>query len=194
MSTVITAPPATAEAQQPGAGLRWERPALAGLLVLTACLYLVGLTRNGWANDFYAAAVQAGTKSWKAFFFGSFDSSNFITVDKTPASLWVMELSARVFGFNQWSVLVPQSVEGVLSVWVLYATVKRWFGVWAGLIAGLVLALTPVAVLMFRFNNPDSLLVLLMVVAAYALVRAVENGRTRWLLLCGAVLGFAFLA
>jgi 4-amino-4-deoxy-L-arabinose transferase-like glycosyltransferase len=165
VSTVITAP-TTVEVQQPGPGRRWELPALAGLLVLTAVLYLVGLTRNGWANDFYAAAVQAGTKSWKAFFFGSFDSSNFITVDKTPGSLWVMDLSARLFGFNQWSVLVPQSVEGVLSVWVLYATVKRWFGVWAGLIAGLVLALTPVAVLMFRYNNPDSLLVLLMVVAA----------------------------
>ena len=170
---------------------RW---ALAGLLVLTAVLYLVGLTRNGWANDFYAAAVQAGTKSWKAFFFGSFDSANGITVDKTPASLWVMELSARIFGFNQWSVLVPQAIEGVLSVWVLYAAVRRWFGVGAGLVAGLVLALTPVAVLMFRYNNPDSLLVLLMLVAAYALVRAVENGRTRWLLLCGVVLGFAFLA
>jgi 4-amino-4-deoxy-L-arabinose transferase-like glycosyltransferase len=170
---------------------RW---ALAGLLLLTAVLYLVGLTRNGWANDFYAAAVQAGTKSWKAFFFGSFDSANGITVDKTPASLWVMELSARLFGFNQWSVLVPQAIEGVLSVWVLYAAVRRWFGVGAGLVAGLVLALTPVAVLMFRYNNPDSLLVLLMLVAAYALVRAVENGRTRWLLLCGVVLGFAFLA
>ena len=170
---------------------RW---ALAGLLLLTAVLYLVGLTRNGWANDFYAAAVQAGTKSWKAFFFGSFDSANGITVDKTPASLWVMELSARLFGFNQWSVLVPQAIEGVLSVWVLYAAVRRWFGMGAGLVAGLVLALTPVAVLMFRYNNPDSLLVLLMLVAAYALVRAVENGRTRWLLLCGVALGSAFLA
>src|SRR6202044_3516447 len=83
---------------------RWARPALFALLALTALLYMVGLSRNGWANDFYAAAVQAGTKSWKAFFFGSFDASNFITVDKTPASLWVMELSARVFGLSYWSV------------------------------------------------------------------------------------------
>ena len=157
-------------------------------------LYLWDLTRNGWANDFYAAAVQAGTKSWKAFFFGSFDSSNFITVDKTPASLWVMELSGRIFGFGQWSMLVPQALEGVACVALLYAAVRRWFGPAAGLIAGLVLALTPVAALMFRFNNPDALLVLLMTAAAYALVRAIENGRTRWLVFCGALLGLAFLA
>ena len=157
-------------------------------------LYLWDLTRNGWANDFYAAAVQAGTKSWKAFFFGSFDSSNFITVDKTPASLWVMELSGRIFGFGQWSMLVPQALEGVACVALLYAAVRRWFGPAAGLIAGLVLALTPVAALMFRFNNPDALLVLLMTAAAYALVRAIENGRTRWLVFCGVLLGLAFLA
>jgi 4-amino-4-deoxy-L-arabinose transferase-like glycosyltransferase len=173
---------------------RWARPALCGLLALTALLYLWDLTRNGWANDFYAAAVQAGTKSWKAFFFGSFDQSNFITVDKTPGSLWVMELSGRIFGFSQWSMLVPQALEGVGSVLLLYAAVKRWFGPAAGLIAGLVLALTPVAALMFRFNNPDALLVLLMTAAAYALVRAVENGRSRWLVLTGLLLGFAFLA
>jgi 4-amino-4-deoxy-L-arabinose transferase-like glycosyltransferase len=157
-------------------------------------LYLWDLTRNGWANDFYAAAVQAGTKSWKAFFFGSFDSSSFITVDKTPASLWVMELSGRIFGFSRWSMLAPQALEGVASVALLYAAVKRWFGPQAGLIAGLVLALTPVAALMFRYNNPDALLVLLMTAAAYALVRALEHGRTRWLALCGVLVGFAFLA
>ena len=95
---------------------RWARPALLALLVLTALLYIVGLSRNGWANDFYAAAVQAGTKSWKAFFFGSFDASNFITVDKTPAFLWVMDISARIFGLNYWSVLVPQALEGVATV------------------------------------------------------------------------------
>ncbi|HEV3294833.1 MAG TPA: glycosyltransferase family 39 protein, partial [Streptosporangiaceae bacterium] len=165
-----------------------------GLLTLTAILYLWDLTRNGWANDFYAAAVQAGTKSWKAFFFGSFDQSNFITVDKTPGSLWIMEISGRIFGFSQWSMLAPQALEGVASVLLLYAAVKRWFGPPAGLIAGLVLALTPVAVLMFRFNNPDALLVLLMTAAAYTLVRAIESGRTKWLVFTGLLLGFAFLA
>jgi 4-amino-4-deoxy-L-arabinose transferase-like glycosyltransferase len=178
----------------PEADPRWARPALFGLLALTALLYLWDLTRNGWANDFYAAAVQAGTKSWKAFFFGSFDSSNFITVDKTPGSLWVMELSGRIFGFGQWSMLAPQALEGVASVLLLYAAVKRWFGSGAGLVAGLALALTPVAALMFRFNNPDALLVLLMTAAAYTLVRAVENGRSKWLVFTGLLLGFAFLA
>ena len=178
----------------PQADPRWARPALLGLLALTALLYLWDLGRNGWANDFYAAAVQAGTKSWKAFFFGSFDQSSFITVDKTPGSLWVMELSGRIFGFSQWSMLAPQALEGVGSVLLLYAAVKRWFGPAAGLIAGLVLALTPAAALMFRFNNPDALLVLLMTAAAYTLVRAVENGRTRWLVFTGLLIGFAFLA
>jgi len=172
---------------------RWARPALLALLVLTAALYTIGLSRNGWANDFYAAAVQAGTRSWKAFFFGSLDAGNFITVDKTPASLWVMELSARAFGLNSWSLLLPQAAEGVATVALLYATVRRWHGPAAGLIAGTVAALTPVAVLMFRFNNPDALLVLLMTGAAYATTRAIESGRTRWLMLTGALLGFAFL-
>jgi 4-amino-4-deoxy-L-arabinose transferase-like glycosyltransferase len=151
---------------------RWARPLLLALLAVTALLYLWGLSRNGWANDFYAAAVQAGTKSWTAFFFGSFDSSNFITVDKTPASLWVMEISGRIFGFSTWSMLVPQALEGLASVAVLYAAVKRWFGPGAGLLAGLVLALTPVAALMFRFNNPDALLVLLMTLSAYCVTRS----------------------
>jgi 4-amino-4-deoxy-L-arabinose transferase-like glycosyltransferase len=171
----------------------WVRPALVALLAATAVLYLAGLSRNGWANGFYAAAVQAGTKSWKAFFFGSFDSSSFITVDKTPASLWVMEISARIFGLNSWSLLVPQALEGVATVGVLYATVRRWSGPAAGLIAGAALAVTPVATLMFRYDNPDALLVLLLVLAAYATTRALESGRTRWLALTGALLGFGFL-
>ena len=173
---------------------RWERPALVGLLVATAALYLWDLGASGWANAFYSAAVQAGTQSWKAFFFGSFDASNAITVDKPPASLWVMELSARIFGVNAWSILVPQALEGVAAVALLYATVRRRFEAPAALLAGAVMALTPVAVLMFRFNNPDALLVLLLVAAAYALTRALEAGATRWLLLCGALVGFAFLS
>ena len=137
--------------------------------------------------------MQAGTRSWKAFFFGSFDSSSFITVDKTPASLWVDELSARLFGFGSWSLLAPQAVEGVLSVLLLFAAVRRWFGPGAGLIAGAVLALTPAAALIFRFNNPDALLVLLMTAAGYGVQRAIERDKTRWLVLAGVLLGFAFL-
>jgi 4-amino-4-deoxy-L-arabinose transferase-like glycosyltransferase len=172
---------------------RWARPALLALLGLTALLYLWGLGASGYANSFYAAAVQAGTKSWKAFFFGSSDAANFITVDKPPASLWVTGLVARAFGVNPWSVLVPQALEGVAAVGVLYATVRRWFSPAAGLLAGAVLALTPVATLMFRFNNPDALLTLLLVLGAYATVRALERGHTGWLVAAGAFVGFGFL-
>ena len=171
----------------------WARPALLALLGATALLYLWNLSSSGWANSFYSSAVQAGTKSWKAFFFGSSDASNFITVDKPPAALWVMELSARVFGLNSWSVLAPQALEGIASVALLYATVRRWFGAAAGLIAGAVLATTPVATLMFRFNNPDALLVLLLLGATYATVRAIEDGRTAWLVLATSLVGLGFI-
>jgi 4-amino-4-deoxy-L-arabinose transferase-like glycosyltransferase len=173
---------------------KWARPALLALLLLTALAYLWDLSASGYANSFYAAAVQAGTKSWKAFFFGSLDSSNFITVDKPPASLWVMELSGRIFGFSSASMLIPQALEGVAAVGLLYAAVKRWFGPGAGLLAGAVFALTPVAALMFRFNNPDALLVLMLVACAYCLVRAIERAGTRWILAAGTMIGIAFLA
>lgn len=172
---------------------RWARPAFVALLVVTATCWTVTLGRMGWANAFYAAAVQAGTQSWKAFLFGSSDAANSITVDKPPASLWPMELSARIFGVNTWSILVPQVLIGVASVALLYVIVRRQFGAAAGLIAGGALALTPVATLMFRYDNPDALLVLLMVGAVGALLRAVADGRTRWLVLCGALVGFGFL-
>jgi 4-amino-4-deoxy-L-arabinose transferase-like glycosyltransferase len=174
--------------------LRPHHYALGLLLALTALAYIWDLTSSGYANSFYAAAVQAGTKSWKAFLFGSLDASNFITVDKPPASLWVMELSGRIFGFSSASMLVPEVLEGVAAVALVYAATKRWFGAWAGIAAGAVLAVTPVAALMFRFNNPDALLVLLLVAGAYCLVRALERGATRWILAAGAMIGFAFLA
>lgn len=167
---------------------------MAGLLAATAVLYIWGLNASGWANAFYSAAVQAGTQSWKAFFFGSSDAANAITVDKTPASLWPMELSARIFGLSSWSILVPQALMGVATVGVVYAAVRRRFPAWAALIGGAVMAITPVAVLMFRFNNPDALLVLLLTVAGYCVVRAQEKAGTRWLVLAGACIGFAFLA
>ncbi len=166
-----------------------------GLLVLTAVAYLWGLSKNGYANEYYAAAVQAGSTSWKAWFFGSFDSSSFITVDKTPASLWVMGLSGRIFGFGVWSMLIPQALMGVASVGFVYVAVRRWFSANAALLAGAILALTPVAVLMFRFNNPDALLVLLLVVGAWAVTRAIDSERFagRWMALAGLLVGFGFL-
>ncbi|MEZ5209878.1 glycosyltransferase family 39 protein [Gordonia sp. (in: high G+C Gram-positive bacteria)] len=175
--------------------------ALAALLAATALLYLWNLSRNDWGNDFYAAAAQAGGENWKAWLFGSLDPHNVITVDKPPAALWVTGLFVRIFGLSSWSILVPQALMGVLSVWVLYATVRRVLldggssrtATAGGLLAGAILALTPAAVLIFRFNNPDALLVLLMTVAAYCTVRACQQASARWIALCGVALGFAFL-
>jgi 4-amino-4-deoxy-L-arabinose transferase-like glycosyltransferase len=166
---------------------------LFALLIATATLYLWDLSASGYANSFYAAAAQAGSQSWKAWFFGSLDSGNSITVDKPPASLWVMGLSARMFGFNSWSLLVPQALEGVAAVGLLYGAVRRVSGHGAGLAAGAVLAITPAAVLMFRFDNPDALLTLLLVVAGYGVTRALQAASVKWLVLAGTALGFAFL-
>src|SRR6266545_3992502 len=171
----------------------WVRPSLLALLVLTGFLYIWGLGRSGWANAFYSAAVQAGSVSWKAFFYGSSDAANSITVDKTPASVWVMALSARIFGVNAWSILVPQALMGVGTVGVLYGTVRRWFSPGAALLSGAVLAVTPVAALMFRFNNPDALLSLLLTLGGYATVRALEQASTRWLVVAAACVGFGFM-
>ncbi|MFF9902565.1 ArnT family glycosyltransferase [Streptomyces olivaceus] len=172
----------------------WVRPAFLGLLLATAVLYLYNLSASGYANSFYSAAVQAGSQSWKALFFGSLDAGNAITVDKPPAALWPMALAVRIFGLSSWSVLVPELLMGVATVAVVYAAVRRRFSPAAGLIAGAVLALTPVAALMFRFNNPDALLALLMSVTCYFVVRALEDGRTKWLVWAGVAVGFAFLA
>ncbi|MEU4088652.1 ArnT family glycosyltransferase [Streptomyces aureus] len=196
------APPGTGEPERPflrrlwsgrPEDPRWARPALLGLLLATGLLYLYNLSASGYANSFYSAAVQAGSQSWKAFFFGSLDSANAITVDKPPASLWPMALSVRAFGLSSWAILLPEVLMGVATVGVLYAAVRRRFGAPAGLIAGAVLALTPVAALMFRFNNPDAMLALLMTVTVYCVIRALEDGRTKWLLWAGAAVGLAFL-
>ncbi|OUD01842.1 ArnT family glycosyltransferase [Streptomyces swartbergensis] len=173
---------------------RWARPAFLALLLATAVLYLYNLSASGYANSFYSAAVQAGSQSWKALFFGSLDAANAITVDKPPAALWPMALSVRLFGLSSWAILVPEVLMGVGTVAVVYAAVRRRFSPAAGLIAGAVLALTPVAALMFRFNNPDAMLALLMAVACYFVIRALEDGRTKWLVWAGVAIGFAFLA
>jgi len=176
---------------------RWYRRALCSLLAITTVAYVWGLSASGWANSFYSAASQAGSQSWKAWFFGSFDAANSITVDKPPASLWVTGLSVRIFGLNSWAILVPEALMGVATVAILAATVKRWFGGGAALLAGTILASTPVAVLMFRFNNPDALLVLLLTAAAYTITRAIESASTtastRWLVWTGVFIGFGFL-
>ncbi|MFI5254551.1 MAG: glycosyltransferase family 39 protein [Candidatus Limnocylindrales bacterium] len=171
----------------------WERAAPIGLALLAAVLYGWNLTVSGYANTYYAAAAQAGAQSWSAWFFGSFDAANFITIDKPPAALWLIGLSVRLFGLSSWSILLPQAVAGVASVLVLQATVRRSFGSLAGLIAGVAFALTPVAALIFRYDNPDAVLTLLLLGAAWAFVRGLEDGRLRWPMLAATLVGFAFL-
>ncbi|MGN6751206.1 MAG: glycosyltransferase family 39 protein [Intrasporangium sp.] len=172
---------------------RWARPTLWLLLLATLVLYTWDLTASGWANSFYSAAVQAGSTNWEAFLFGSSDAGNSITVDKPPASLWVMALSVRALGLSSFAILLPQALMGVGTVAVVHASVRRYSGPAAGLIAGAVVALTPVATLMFRFNNPDALLTLLMALAAWATLRAIEAASARWLVLAGVFVGFGFL-
>lgn len=173
---------------------RWARPAFLAMLLVITLAYLWNLSASGYANSFYSAAAQAGSQSWKAFFFGSLDSANAITVDKPPATLWPMALSVRVLGLSSWAILLPQVLMGVATAGVLYAAVRRRFSAVAGLIAMAVLALTPVAALMFRFNNPDALLALLMTVTVYCVLRAMEDGRTKWLVWAGVAVGLAFLS
>ncbi|MER6022128.1 ArnT family glycosyltransferase [Streptomyces anulatus] len=198
MTTTAAVPPIPVPAPPPrpsetDPGPRWARPALYGLLLAVGLAYFWNLSASGYANSFYSAAVQAGSQSWKALFFGSLDSANAITVDKPPAALWPMTLSVRLFGLNSWAILAPQVLMALATGAVLNTAVRRRFGPVAGLIAVGVFALTPVAALMFRFNNPDALLALLMTVTVWCVLRALEQGRTTWLLWAGAAVGFAFL-
>ena len=172
---------------------RWVRPALGAVLAVAAVLCLWGLTRSGYSNTYYAAAVKSASESWTAWFFGSLDPGSFITVDKPPLSLWLMGLSARVFGFSSLSMLLPEALCAIASVALLYATVRRVLGRAAGIAAAALLAVSPVAIAVGRVNNPDALLVLLLVLAAWLLVRALESGRTKHLAWCGAVVGLAFM-
>ncbi len=168
------------------------RPELVGLLVLAAVLNLWSLSTNGWANDYYAAAVRSMSSSWHAFLYNSFDRAGVMTVDKPPLALWVQALSARVFGFSSWSILVPQALMGVASVGLVYDIGRRRFGRVGGTVAGLTLALTPIEVAISRHNNPDALLVLCLVGALWCLVRALEDGRTNRLVWAGVCVGLGF--
>ena len=199
----LTTPAAAAAvdlpATQPRAHTRarsfpWPRPELAALMALAAVLDLWALGRNGWANEYYSAAVRSMSTSWHNFLYGSFDPSGVMTVDKPPLSLWVQALSARIFGFRPLSVLVPQALMGVATVALVYDLTRRRFGRGAGFVAGLVLATTPITVAISRHNNPDALLVLCCAAALWCTVRALEDGRTRWLVLAGVCVGLGFEA
>jgi 4-amino-4-deoxy-L-arabinose transferase-like glycosyltransferase len=171
---------------------RAPRPELLGLIVLAAVLNLWALSKNGWANDYYSAAVRSMSSSWHNFLYASFDQSGVMTVDKPPLALWVQSLSVRVFGYHPLSVLMPQALMGVASVALVYNLVRRRFGRIGGFVAGLALAVTPIAVAVSRHNNPDALLVLCCVAALWCTVRALEGGRTRWLVLAGVCVGLGF--
>ncbi len=217
MTTQLTTTSPAAEPERPPRGRlkrlalgrpsdpRWARPALWAVLALAAVLYSWDLSRNGDANTFYAAAVLSGTENWKAFFYGSLDSASFITVDKPPFAFWIMGISARVFGFNSWSLLLPQAAEGVAAVAVVYAAVRRSIASLTGergaqaaaLIAALALTLTPMVVAIDRDDNPDTMLTLLLALGAWALLESLRAGRTGkrpllWLILSAVAFGLAF--
>jgi 4-amino-4-deoxy-L-arabinose transferase-like glycosyltransferase len=200
VTTTVVAPPAAATAITPNhptvhRDSPWrQRAALAVLLVATAAMYLWNITVNGMGNQFYAGAAWAGSQNWEALLFGSLDPHNVITVDKPPVSQWVMGLSGQLFGFSSASMLIPQALMAVAAVALLYGAVRRISGPRAALLAGAALALTPVVALMFRYNNPDAVMVLLMTAAAYCTVRALQRASATWIALAGVALGFAFLA
>jgi 4-amino-4-deoxy-L-arabinose transferase-like glycosyltransferase len=194
MSTSSISLPATRRARDKTLSLPIPHPELGALLVLAGVLYLWALDRNGFANEYYSAAVHSMATSWHAFLYGSFDASGVMTVDKPPLALWVQALSARVFGFSSWSLLVPQALMGVATVGLVYDMTRRHFGRVAGFTAGLALVLTPIAVAISRHNNPDALLVLCCTAAVWCVVRAFEDGRTRWIVLAGVAVGLGFEA
>ncbi len=162
------------------------------MIVLAAVLNLWALSKNGWANDYYSAAVRSMSSSWHNFLYASADPSGVMTVDKPPLALWVQSLSVRVFGYHPLSMLVPQALMGAASVALVYDIVRRWFGRVGGFAAGLALALTPISVAISRHNNPDALLVLCCVAAIWFALRALQDGRTRWLVLAGLAVGLGF--
>jgi 4-amino-4-deoxy-L-arabinose transferase-like glycosyltransferase len=220
----VTGRPGTPTAKLPSAvrvpvlalsTVRGRRTWLGVLLATAGLLYSLGLSGSGWANAYYSAAAQAGAHSWQAFLFGGLDPAGGISVDKPPAALWLTGLSVRLFGLSTPALLLPQALCAVAAVGLLYATVRRQAlaltgpspagaepagtrearAVAAGLLAGTVLALTPVVTLLARYDNPDALMVLLSVAAGYALTRSVERHRNGggWLAAAGLLLGLAFL-
>ncbi|MGW5466969.1 ArnT family glycosyltransferase [Streptomyces chartreusis] len=185
------APPPAPHRAPPDRAPRWSLPALIAILLLAAGLYSWNLSGSG-LNSFYSAAVLSGTQSWKAWFFGSLDAGNFLTVDKPPFALMVMGLSCRVFGYGTWQMMLPMILLALATIWIVHASVKRVWGHGAATVAALVLALTPITVAINRDNNPDTLLVFLMAGGAALALRAVHNGRLLPLVGSAVCFGLAF--
>lgn len=171
----------------------WERPLLLLLLLSNTILYSFNLHLNGWANYFYSAAVQAGSFDAEALFYGSSDWGNSITVDKPPFSLWIMGLSVRVFGFTPLAMLLPQVLMGVATTLMIYIIVRSHIGPAAALFSALIFFTTPIVTLMSRYNNPDPLMLLLMVAGAWFVIRSIESGLGRHFVIAAAFLGLAFM-
>ncbi|MER6737550.1 glycosyltransferase family 39 protein [Streptomyces puniciscabiei] len=190
-TTTETPLPPASDAVPPEHAPRWSLPALLAILLLAAVLYTWNLSGSG-LNSFYSAAIYSGTQNWKAWFFGSLDAGNFLTVDKPPFADMVMSLSCRIFGFGTWQMMLPEVAAGLATIWILHSSVKRAFGHAAAAVAALVLALTPITVAINRDNNPDTILVLLMAGGAALALRAVRNGRLLPLLGSAVCFGLAF--
>jgi 4-amino-4-deoxy-L-arabinose transferase-like glycosyltransferase len=168
--------------------------ALAPVLSLSAVLVTHRLAQNGYANVFYSAGVRSMLGSFHNFLFNSFDPGGLVTVDKPPLSLWVQVASAKLFGFSPLSLLLPEALVGVLTVAVLYAVMRRPFGRPAALAGALALAVFPSFVAVSRDNGVDPLLILLMLFACGAGLRAARTGGLAALLSCAALVGLAFNA
>jgi 4-amino-4-deoxy-L-arabinose transferase-like glycosyltransferase len=171
---------------------RTRRLALLAILVLAFALRFHALDQNGWGADYYTAAVRSMATDAHLFWFAAFDPAGFLSVDKPPLALWIQALVVKTFGFRPYSVLMPQVVAGVLSVAVLYRMTRPRLGATCALLAALLFATTPVWVAVNRTNIMDTWLVLLLLIAGWALLCAVERGSRMLLMLCAAVTGLAF--
>jgi 4-amino-4-deoxy-L-arabinose transferase-like glycosyltransferase len=183
----------------PGRQRRVERAALAATVLVGFAFNAWALSNNGFGNAYYAAATRSMTRNWSNFFFVSFDPGGFISIDKPPVALWIEALSARVFGYNAWSLLLPSALAGAASVALLWSAIRRWFGPVAASVAALALALSPINVAVNRLNLPEPFMILFLVGAVWAVGRALDDrdersdGKSwRWLVLAGALVGLAF--
>jgi 4-amino-4-deoxy-L-arabinose transferase-like glycosyltransferase len=171
--------------------LTWHRLALGAITLISIFMNFYRLGQNGFGT-YYPPAVRSMMDNWHNFFFASYDPGGFVTIDKPPVGFWLQVASAKLFGFNSVSILLPQALAGVLSVLLLYYLVRRHFGVVAGLLAALGLALSPISIVTNRNITIDSTLALTLLIGAWAVLRAAETGKLRWLLLSAVIVGIGF--
>ncbi len=171
---------------------RWARPAL--LAVAAVALFLYSYRSAPYLETYYAAAVRSMSSNWHNFFFGAFDPAATITLDKLPGAFWVQAAFVRVFGVHPWAIVLPQILEGVLSILVLFRVVRRLLGARVAIVAALVLAVSPANVALDRGNISDTLMVLCLLLALDAAVSVVLTNNKRWMIASGVWVGVAFQA